>query len=67
MKLFTILSWICGIIAVVLMILGTIPLFTGNNMFGIRHEINYFLVANTFILLAILAVLAKQACMQKKE
>jgi predicted membrane channel-forming protein YqfA (hemolysin III family) len=66
MKLFTIVAWACGIIAVLLMIMGIIPLITGENLFGIRHEINFFLVANTVLLLGILCVLAQQGCSKKE-
>jgi len=67
MKIFTIVAWICGLVAVALMIFGTIALFIGSNPFGIRHEINYFLVASSFLLLAILCVLARQGCIDEKK
>jgi hypothetical protein len=68
MKLFTVVAWASGIIATVLTIFGTIALFLGSNPFGIRHEINYYLVSSNFLLLAILCVLAQQGCCcQKKE
>lgn len=67
MKLFTIIAWISGIIAVALIIFGIIALFMGSNPLGIRHEINYFLVSSNFLLLAILCLLAQQGCCQKKE
>ncbi|MBN1791696.1 MAG: hypothetical protein JW830_14445 [Bacteroidales bacterium] len=67
MKLFTIVAWISGIIAVALIIFGTIALFMGSNPFGIRHEINYFLVSSNLLLLAILCLLAQQGCRQKKD
>jgi hypothetical protein len=67
MKLFRILAWIFGILAVLIMVLGTIPLITGNNLFSVRHEVNYFIVANSLLLLSILCLLARQGCIQKKE
>ena len=67
MKLFTVVAWICGVLATLIMILGTISLFMGNNPFGIRHEANYFIVASSLLLLAILCVLAWQGCGEKKE
>ena len=68
MKVFTIVAWICGLLAAAIMIFGTIALFLGTNPFGIRHEINYFLVSSNFLLLAILCVLARQSCCcEKKE
>jgi len=67
MKLFTIVAWICGVLATIIMLLGTISLFMGNNLFGIRHEANYYIVASNLLLLAILCVLARQGCCNKKE
>jgi hypothetical protein len=65
MKLFTIVAWISGILATIIMILGAIALALGSNLFGIRHEANYYIVANSFLLLAILCVLARQGCEKK--
>lgn len=67
MKLFTIVAWISGVLAVIIMILGTISLFSGNNLFGVRHEANYYTAASSLLLLAILCVLARQGCVEKKE
>jgi hypothetical protein len=67
MKLFVIVAWISGILAIITMILGTIPLVTGNNLLGVKHEANYFIVASSLLLLGILCLLAKQGCIQKKE
>lgn len=67
MKLFVIVAWISGILAIITMILGTIPLVTGNNLLGVKHEANYFIVASSLLLLGILCLLAKQGCTQKKE
>jgi amino acid transporter len=60
MKLFKLAAWASGIIAVIIMILGIIALFAKQNLFGIRHEANYFISANSFLLLAILCLLAYQ-------
>jgi hypothetical protein len=67
MKLFKLAAWASGIIAVVIMILGIIALFTCQNLFGIRHEANYFITANSFLLLAILCLLAHQGCECRKD
>jgi len=67
MKLFTIIAWISGIIATVMIILGAISLLLGNNLFGVRHEANFYIVANSLLLLAILCVLARQGCCEKKD
>jgi hypothetical protein len=67
MKTFTVVAWISGVLAAAIMIFGVIALLMGNNPFGIRHEVNYFTVANSFLLLAILSVLALQGCREKKD
>jgi hypothetical protein len=68
MKLFKLVAWICAILAVVLMILGVISLFLGNNLLGVRHEANFYIMASSLLLLAILCVLARQGCCcEKKE
>ncbi|MBP1667917.1 MAG: hypothetical protein H6Q21_283 [Bacteroidetes bacterium] len=67
MKLFRLAAWASGIVAVVIMILGIIALFTNQNLFGIRHEANYFITANSFLLLAILCLLAYQGCQCCKD
>ncbi|OFY50329.1 MAG: hypothetical protein A2Y87_02440 [Bacteroidetes bacterium RBG_13_46_8] len=65
MKLFKLAAWVSGIVAVVIMILGFIALISNQNLFGIRHEANYFITANSFFLLAILCLLAYQGCKDK--
>jgi len=67
MKLFKLAAWASGIVAVIIMVLGFIALLLQDNLFGIRHEANYFIVANSFLLLAILCVLAYQGCQCRKE
>jgi hypothetical protein len=67
MKLFNIVAWISGILAIVVMLLGTIPLITGNNMLGVRREVNFFIVASSLLLLGILCVLAAQGCNRPKK
>jgi hypothetical protein len=67
MKLFNIAAWAAGLIGVAFMILGAIALIMSTNLFGVRHEANFFIVASSFLLLAILCVLAQQGCCSKKE
>ncbi|MBN2273539.1 MAG: hypothetical protein JXR41_05850 [Bacteroidales bacterium] len=67
MKLFKLAAWASGIIALVIMILGIIALLIGQNLFGIRHEANYFITANSFLLLAILCQLANLGCKLTRE
>jgi hypothetical protein len=64
MKYFTIISWICGIAAALIILTGSISLVSGRIFFGLRHAVNYFHVANSMLLLAILCLLAQQACLQ---
>ncbi len=64
MKLFTIVAWISGLLAVGMMAVGSIALFTGRNLFSVRHEANFFIVASSLLLLGILCLLAKQGCCQ---
>lgn len=65
MRLFSTVAWICGILSVAIIIVGVIALLLSTNPFGIRHEVNYFHVANSLLLLGILCVLAGQGCRQK--
>lgn len=67
MKLFNVVAWISGILAVVVMLLGTISLIMGNNMLSVRHEANFFIVASSLLLLGILCVLAAQGCNHLKK
>jgi hypothetical protein len=67
MKLFKTVAWISGLMAVALMITGAISLILGNNLFGVRHEANFYIVASSLLLLAILCVLAHQGCEKHKS
>ena len=67
MKLYIIVAWISALLAVVMMVLGTISLIMQNNLLRVRHEANFFVVASSFLLLAILCVLARQGCCCKKD
>jgi len=67
MKLFSILAWTCGIFAGVILVIGIVSLLSGVTMLGIRHVVNYFHVANSILLMAILCVLARQGCVIKKD
>jgi hypothetical protein len=67
MKFFITVAWICGIAAALIILTGAISLVTGKIFFGLRHAVNYFHVANSTLLLAILCLMAKQACLQNKN
>jgi hypothetical protein len=67
MKFFIIVAWICGIAAALIILTGAISLVSGKIFFGLRHAVNYFHVANSILLMAILCLMAKQACLQNKN
>lgn len=67
MKLYIVVAWISALIAVVMMVLGAISLIMQNNLLGVRHEANFFVVASSLLLLAILCVLARQGCCSKND
>ena len=67
MKFYTIITWICGVAAALIILSGMISLVSGKIFFGLRHAVNYFHVANSLLLLAILCLLAKQVCLQNKN
>lgn len=67
MKLFIIVAWISGLLAVGMMAIGSIALFMGRNLFSVRHEANFFIAASSFLLLGILCLLAKQGCQCEKK
>jgi hypothetical protein len=67
MKFFTTVAWVCGIAAALIILTGAISLVSGEIFFGLRHAVNYFHVANSLLLLGILCLLAKQACLQNKN
>jgi hypothetical protein len=66
MKLFTIIAWACGICASLIIVLGAASLVFNKSLFGLVHVVNYYHVASSLLLLAILCVLAKQGCEAKK-
>ena len=53
MKYLEYLIWIAGILAGLLMILGIISFIFSVRFFGINHVVNYYHVANSFLLAAI--------------
>lgn len=67
MKLFVIVAWISAILAIGLMAVGSIALIMGRNLFSVRHEANFFIMASSFLLLGILCLLAQQGCCCEKK
>jgi hypothetical protein len=66
MKNLNLFAWISGIIALVLMFLGFIDFLFNPEFLFVNHVINYFHVANSFLLLTICIALLDK-CKGKKE
>jgi len=63
MKAIRWIAWISAAIAVVIIILAGISLLSGKLIQGIEHGVNYFHIANSFLLLAIaLFIVTKHCC-----
>jgi hypothetical protein len=63
MKAIRWIAWISAAVAVVIIILAVISLITCKLIPGVEHGINYFHIANTFLLLAIaLFIVTKHCC-----
>ena len=63
MKALRWIAWISAALAVVIMVLAGIAVLTGKLIHGIEHGVNYFHVANSFLLLAIaLFIVTKNCC-----
>jgi hypothetical protein len=60
MKALQLIAWIVGIIAAILALLGTIAFIFKVELFGIHHAVNYFNVADSYLLIAILCLLLKK-------
>ncbi|MFO7657430.1 MAG: hypothetical protein R6W78_10205 [Bacteroidales bacterium] len=54
MKIFNFTSWITGAAAGVLVLLALIALIFKVELLGVRHVYNYFHIANSLLLIAIL-------------
>jgi hypothetical protein len=67
MKILTIATWICGIGGALIIITGLTSLLCQQTFFGLRHAVNYFHVANSVLLLGILCLQAKKACLQNRN
>ncbi|MQY78559.1 MAG: hypothetical protein GH151_05085 [Bacteroidetes bacterium] len=59
-------AWISGIIAVIVMFFGFVDLLFNPKFLFVNHVINYFHVANSFLLLTICIVLLDK-CKGKTE
>jgi len=54
------LTQISGVLAILLMISGFISFFVQGKFMGVNHSINFFHVANSFLLLTICGLLYKK-------
>jgi hypothetical protein len=61
MKALQLIAWIAGAIAVILVLIGTAAYIFDFRLFGVNHVINYFHVANSYLLVAILSLLLKKS------
>jgi len=66
MKKLSWFAWISGIIAVIVMFFGFVDLLFHPKFLFVNHAINYFHVANSFLLLTICIVLLDK-CKGKTE
>jgi hypothetical protein len=63
MKILRWVAWISLGLAGIIIILACIMLVTGICFFGFNHAVNYFAVANSFLLVTIaLFIVTKQCC-----
>jgi hypothetical protein len=70
MKAIRWIAWISAAIAVVIIILAGVALISGKLIHGIEHGVNYFHIANSFLLLAIAMFIVTRnysLCSDKKE
>ena len=55
------LAQISGVLALLLMLAGFISFFVNGKFLGVNHSINFFFVANSFLLLTICGLLYKKS------
>jgi hypothetical protein len=67
MKTLNWIGWISLAIAALIILFAGISLLTGNIMFGIKHLVNYFHAASTFILFTIALFIVVYKCDCKSE
>lgn len=62
MKILKYVSWAGGIVGALLILAGCIGYLAGGVFLGVKHPINYFHVANSILLLAVLCKLLSPCC-----
>lgn len=55
MKFLNLITWVGIVFAIILAILGFIDFISGGGVFGLKHSSTFFTVANTALLVAIVA------------
>jgi len=66
MKALNLIAWASTGIGILLILLAGISTFTGSNIFGFEHRINYFNAANSFFLFTIIIFMYIKRCDSKK-
>ena len=67
MKILKGIAWSSGIIAGIILILGTIAFILSIQLFGFKQLVNYFHAANTFLLIAICCTLCANSMCKEEE
>jgi len=65
-KLLCYVIWISGIIGIVFILMGTLALIFKTSILGVNHYVNYFHVANSFMLVAIGSLIYKRVLSEEK-
>jgi hypothetical protein len=60
-------AWISSAIAIIMIIFGGIDIVFANYLFGVKHPYNFFIVAITFLLLAIFCKMMSKCCCDKEN
>ncbi len=67
MKILNWISWIAGVAAAIIILQAFIDLFFKVNLFGVRNIYNYFHIANSLLLIAILCAVYLKNCEGNKS
>jgi len=67
MKILNLISWIAGVAAAIIILQAFIDLFFKVNLFGVRYIYNYFHIANSLLLIAILCAVYLRKCEGNKS
>lgn len=60
MKAISYLSWAAGVIAAALIVIGVVALIFDLHPFGVNHIVNYFHIANSFLLVVICCLIYRR-------